>query len=61
MNPWQTIGQSVPVNGSTVWIRIYNAYAEPYTAVYTSSTQTMTLTMTAVNVPMYMVAKWKNA
>ncbi len=60
MNPWYTIGQSVPVDGSTVWIRIHNAYAEPYTAVYNVGTQTMILTMTAVIIPMYMVAKWKN-
>ncbi|MES2394985.1 MAG: hypothetical protein V4549_03240 [Bacteroidota bacterium] len=60
MNPWQTIGQSLPIDGSTVWIRMINYYAEPYTAVYNAGAQSMTLTMTAVTIPLYMIARWKN-
>jgi hypothetical protein len=56
---WKYLPESVPADGTTVWVRLYNGYVEPFQAVYNSTTQQFTFTATAIIYPSWMIAKWR--
>lgn len=60
MATWVSPLNSLPANGATVWIRLYEYFNDPCLAVYTSSTQTFVSSDSGLIVPAYMVARWKS-
>lgn len=56
---WQSIFKAIPPNGSTVWIRVLNIYGELAIAKVDYATQSFTVLATGINIPAYMVARWK--
>lgn len=60
MNPWKTLPNDVPVDGSTVFIRIEYYYSKPFLAVWDLTTQTFTDTVNSINFPAYVVARWRD-
>jgi hypothetical protein len=70
MAKWYFIPDYVPTDGQSVWVRLYNGYANPFPAVYSTSAQTFTINssdilppappdIVPIVFPMWMVAKWK--
>jgi len=56
---WKSILNVLPVDGSTVWVRILNYYGPPVLAVFDLTTQQFTTVTTSVLVPVYYVCRWK--
>lgn len=50
----------LPVDASTVWIRILNYYGPPFEAVWDLSSQTFTTVTTGLTIPAYYIARWRN-
>lgn len=56
---WKTIFKELPANEQQVWIRVLTIYGELSIAQYDSVTQTFTVVLTGVVIPVYHVARWK--
>ena len=59
-SPWKSLANELPVDGSTVWIRILNYYGPPFAAVWDLATQQFTTVTTGLLVPAYYIARWRN-
>lgn len=58
-NPWNSVFESLPADGATVWVRVLNYYGEPVAATFDLLTETFTSVDTHVTFPVYYVARWK--
>lgn len=56
---WQTLPGSVPTNGATVWVRLWNYNSTPFQAVWSLSLQMFTVSGGVLRCPWYMVQKWR--
>lgn len=56
---WTDIQEELPIDGSTVWIRVGTNYGNPVLAEFTLSTQIFVCDDSGLIVPAYMVARWK--
>ena len=59
MPKWNSIPVTIPADNETVYVRLYNGYADVFKAVYNSTAQTFTMDSTNIIFPIWMVAKWK--
>lgn len=60
MNPWKTLPTVLPVDGSTVFVRVKYYYETPFTAVWDLATQTFTSVDNAIVYPAYVIARWRD-
>jgi hypothetical protein len=60
MSIWNSIFDILPVDGSTVFIRVLNYYGEPVSAVYNDALQVFTTVTTGVIIPIYYIVRWRN-
>lgn len=59
MAAWQSPYDALPVDGSTVYIRVVVNDAVPVSAVWDATNQTFTTVATSILVPVLMVSRWK--
>lgn len=60
MAVWKTFPVAIPVDGSTVWIRITYYYSEPFKAVYDVTSQTFVSETNSIVYPAWSVARWRD-
>ncbi len=56
---WHSPFKVLPVDGSTVWIRVTSIYGDICLATYDDSNQTFTTVVTSLIIPAFNVARWK--
>jgi hypothetical protein len=60
MNPWKALPKELPIDGSTVYVRIEYYYGTPFKAIWTLSTKTFTSLDNSIDYPAYVVARWRD-
>lgn len=60
MNIYNSPLDVLPLDASTVWIRVYDQYAPAVQAVFTLSTMQFLTITTSVIIPVYFVSRWRN-
>jgi hypothetical protein len=59
MATWFHFPKNIPVDGSTVWIRVTYYYSDPFKAVWNNSTKLFTSVENSIEYPAYVVARWQ--
>lgn len=57
---WKTVFKELPQNNEIVWIRVLNIYGEITLAKYSGGPSKFEVILTGVDIPVYMVARWKS-
>ena len=56
---WENPLKILPFDSEEVYIRVGTNYGNPFKATYNATTQIFTSVESGMNVPAYMVARWK--
>lgn len=57
--PWESPYDVLPSNNDEVWIRVITYYGPPVHAIYRAVQMRFETVTTNIDVPTYMVARWK--
>jgi len=57
---WKSLPTHLPIDASTVWVRIEYYYGEPFRATWDLSSKTFTDVINGINYPAWTVSRWKN-
>lgn len=57
---WYNLPLTIPIDGSTVWVRVRYYYGKPFQAVWSISSQSFTSVEGSIMYPAWVVARWRN-
>jgi hypothetical protein len=57
---WKTLPNNLPIDGSTVWVRIEYYYGEPFKAIWNLSSKTFISVINSLEYPFWTVSRWKD-
>lgn len=60
MSPWRSLPQHIPLDQSTVWVRIHPWFGAPFLAVWDLATRTFSpVSSPSLSYPFWVVARWR--
>jgi hypothetical protein len=59
MSAWKSLPENIPVDGSTVWVRVNYYYSDPFLAVFSLSALTFTSVDNTIIYPVWVISRWR--